>query len=505
MERTETMVGVLLDRAGFGKSFPLLALMLHEKRTFGKTQNLLVIPHNIHQQWLDYIEAFSDELTVQSLMYYGDVTGLFYDMSIIDDYDILITTETFFPMIAQTVRDIDTYFARVIIDEVDTISIFTDTEIPALAVWLVSATAKLTSDGSYAKYIKQGHTIQCTEDFISKSIHLPLPLVKNHRCFNEYINILQGVVVNKLPLYALDTSEYKFRYFNKHISSFKDLLLIFYNDFALELQTLQESLDNMSKRSIHPEVKKRLNYGVAESTVVMTNGRQTEKIKTTKIDGLLEKEQRYETVKSHMRKITDGCYKRICPLCAEYFAETSELEKVTIVCCNQVMYHTNCLTLYTNKSNGRCPGCVKKIVVGPSIDLIETPKTGYKDKIDTLNDIIMEEKSKGERSKNFRMLIFSDYVGSFVPIKQILERNGIAYGEMGGNLLDINEALEDFTTSVTPVLLVHSQYGAGSNLEMASSIVLLHKTPRQEQLEGRAQRLGRDTQLTIHHLLYTTE
>src|SRR6478609_2854219 len=190
--RKNTFIGVLKDPPGSGKSFPLLALMLYEKRQFGRTQNLLVIPHNIHKQWLKYIEDFSDELQAMSLMYHGDITSLFYDARPLFEYDIIITTSTFYDMVTSTVRDIGAFFNRVVLDEIDSIAFFTMAQVPAQSVWLVSASAELTKSGVYMEYAKR-NGIVCDPLFIKRSINLPPAIVEHHTCHNEYVDILKKV------------------------------------------------------------------------------------------------------------------------------------------------------------------------------------------------------------------------------------------------------------------------------------------------------------------------
>jgi SNF2 family DNA or RNA helicase len=193
----------------------------------------------------------------------------------------------------------------------------------------------------------------------------------------------------------------------------------------------------------------------------------------------------------------------------------NDLVKVT--CCQiKVIFHKSCLVNYSAKNFNKCPVCTQRLtyedegdarVVFSGVGVNTSTKT--KTKIDQLTEIINEKERMNvvNGKPNWKMLIFSDYMGSFDSIKILLEQRGIKYGEMGGNLLDINDFLEDFSkvNSNLRVLLVHSQYGAGSNLEIATDVVLVHKTPRQVQLEGRAQRLGRKGPLTIHHLLYSGE
>jgi SNF2 family DNA or RNA helicase len=495
--RVETLVGLLTDPPGSGKSFPLLALMLLEKKKFGKTQNLIVIPHSLHEQWIGYIKRFSKDLTFASLMYYGDITSLFYDARALFEYDILITTSSCFPMIAQTVRDIKAYFGRVIIDEIDSISFFTDTKVPAISVWLVSATAELTCEGKYKDYIKDQNKIECEPDFIKKSIRLPVPIIKHHNCFNLHFSILNEISTHNKELNALEFSEIHLNYYNHSITSSIDSLKSIYIDSSLEMNSLIGSIESLSRKMAVPELQKRLQVGVKEE-VRKIGGLD---LTLDSIKGANWKNKRYTELKSTLKKFSELCCNKLCPLCGIEFGNDSiRLEKT---CCNKTVYHEKCLMDWENLHK-KCPECWKDLTyTSDNLKQIEIHTSNYTDKLDELQEVIKLESSK---KPNWKMLIFSDYVGTFNQIKTLFDVQGINYAELEGNQIIIADSLDKFKNGDANILLIHSQhYGGGLNLEFSDSIVLFHKTKRNEQLIGRAQRYGRKTQLFIHHLLYVWE
>lgn len=483
--RKETFIGVMNDPPGAGKSFPLLALILHEKRMIGKTQNLLVIPHNIHEQWLEYIKTFSKELTVKSLMYYGDVNALLFDARVLFEYDILVTTSSFYPMITDTIKNINAWFNRVIIDEIDSLSFFTNVKIPSQCVWLVSATALSTKSGAYKEQTKK-NIVQCDPLFIKKSINLPSPLLDTHSCNNDYVEILYDDILSEnAPMFAVDYSFYKFEYVkNQGITSAKDLLSSVYKNFVLEILSLNDSVIKLER-----DVKYQTNL---EKELAIKKGKII--TNTEKIAKILEKTK-----------------DKMCAMCGDYFfnAKTSSVphdleNKYTTKCCSGV-FCKNCLEKWIEKI-GKCPKCLQDIKIDhiqvlteKTLEIVKSPKN---DKIAEFQNILEQESSK----ENFRILIFSDYIGSFTSIYEILKTKNLKYAEIEGNQITMQNAIRDYISGERPVLLVESQqYGAGMNLEITTALVIMHKTSRESQIIGRAQRLGRKDRLSIHHLVYPQE
>ena len=505
--RNDILIGVLSDPPGCGKTYPLIALMLHEKRSFGQTQNLIVVPNNIHEQWLTYIKNFAgDELKVKSLINYGEITRLLFDARVLYTNDIILTTASTYQILADTMKAIKGFFNRVIIDEVDTISFFTKNQMPCQACWLVSGTIDLLDRGGYNKLLKSVHidnVIKCSPDYVRKSIKLMEPLIINHRCFNEFVHLLDRVISDKTQLlYALDYSDIKLKFNSKTVNNAPELCAAVYTDYALEKMSLQASIKSLQDiASWQPSAV----VGVDEK--VNKNGEKLEHI-----PGLDEKGKRYLIVDKNMKIMTSFGCKKYCLLCSH---NLSDKVRVKTGCC-KTRYHQDCLESWL-RVNMQCPQCefrvpkIKDPLATIEYSLDEEPVLSgifdndlhlYKDKIHTLSDIFDTEKE----TNTMKMVIFSDYVSTFIPIKRLLESKDIKFTELEGNQDLIAEAIETYKKSSIPVLLVHAKdFGAGLNLENANSIILMHKTIRYDQIIGRSQRFGRVGRLTIHNLLYLSE
>jgi SNF2 family DNA or RNA helicase len=68
--------------------------------------------------------------------------------------------------------------------------------------------------------------------------------------------------------------------------------------------------------------------------------------------------------------------------------------------------------------------------------------------------------------------------------------------------------IENFKNNIINVLLLNTKYyGTGLNLQFATDIILYHRFTQEfeEQIIGRAQRMGRKFKLNIYYLMYENE
>ena len=101
-------------------------------------------------------------------------------------------------------------------------------------------------------------------------------------------------------------------------------------------------------------------------------------------------------------------------------------------------------------------------------------------------------------------LIFSEYDHTFYQIYKILYENDIKFIEIKGSIKTREKNLELFKTGKIKVIFLNSNYnGAGINLTEATDIILYHEmnSYTENQILGRANRIGRAKHLNVHHLL----
>jgi SNF2 family DNA or RNA helicase len=124
-----------------------------------------------------------------------------------------------------------------------------------------------------------------------------------------------------------------------------------------------------------------------------------------------------------------------------------------------------------------------------------------KDKFENLQEIL-QAKSDG------KFLIFSCYDSTFQKTEQLLNSLNQTFAALKGSHDVIASITRRYKTGDLNILLVNPKnYGSGLNLENTTDIIILHKfdTDIEHQVIGRAQRLGRETSLNVHYLLYENE
>lgn len=178
--------------------------------------------------------------------------------------------------------------------------------------------------------------------------------------------------------------------------------------------------------------------------------------------------------------------------------------KPVIVSCCKNVFCFECLTL-SIANTYKCPYCTRKIGKG-SINLISDKTSKTKDiikreKIDVLLDLI-------QNKKDGKFLIFANYHETFRKIETLLNTNKITFKTLKGTDEQVEKYIEGFKSGkITALLLNAHHFGAGMNLQIATDVVIYHRFTKEmeEQVIGRAQRLGRTLPLIIYYLLHDNE
>ena len=169
----------------------------------------------------------------------------------------------------------------------------------------------------------------------------------------------------------------------------------------------------------------------------------------------------------------------------------------------QNLFCGQCLLTWLHKDE-RCPLCRANITHGELVYLENAPTEGKKAKdqtrvlsqVETVNDII-------RKKKDGKFLVFSSYDATFAPICRFLKEEGIAFTELRGGRTVRERDLEGFRNGNIRVIFLNSDFnGAGLNLQETTDIILYHEMPQstEDQIIGRANRIGRTHPLEVHHL-----
>jgi SNF2 family DNA or RNA helicase len=134
------------------------------------------------------------------------------------------------------------------------------------------------------------------------------------------------------------------------------------------------------------------------------------------------------------------------------------------------------------------------------------PENEFHEKHDKFKNLkILLEKKK---NSNAKILIFSGFDYTFNQIIPILNSINIKYDYIKGNGDQIKSVVNKYKSDKIDVLLVNTRnYGTGMNLENTTDIIMFHKfdTQLEQQVIGRAYRLGRELPLNVYYLLHENE
>jgi SNF2 family DNA or RNA helicase len=187
-----------------------------------------------------------------------------------------------------------------------------------------------------------------------------------------------------------------------------------------------------------------------------------------------------------------------CPLCYDEFDD-----KCLVSCCNSIIC-SRC-TSKVIRTNNKCPFCRSLIDLNTMI--VSSKKAISKSKyIKTKVDYILEIISK---KPNGKFIIFSEYSDTYKVVEDMLKKSGIKYAEIKGTTSHKNSILQKYKKGELNLLFLNCRNdGAGINLPETTDIIIYHRISSntlETQLLGRALRLGRTADLTVHRLMYKQE
>jgi SNF2 family DNA or RNA helicase len=171
----------------------------------------------------------------------------------------------------------------------------------------------------------------------------------------------------------------------------------------------------------------------------------------------------------------------------------------------------NCLLQWLKQKNS-CPLCRNKVephkLVYIETSSIENNNITSKD--ERIDDIPKKRITKVDKTVELikakphgRFLIYSDQNQTFTPLSNALFENSISFVQMKGNIKNREKNLDLFRSGEVPVIFLNSNSdSAGLNLTESTDIILYHQMPdtTENQIIGRANRIGRNTSLHVHHL-----
>ena len=510
VENISTNIGIFADLAGYGKTITFLALLQELREypmkwipnldTFSaegytisilKKRNLedyinvkatlIVVPDNLQDHWCFHIEEY---------------TKLHYELIDTDNYckvkveytDLIVCPAKLYNKFIKEMNDI--CWNRVAFDEADSINIPNTEPIKTRFLWLITATFeninRRTNKGFLRKLFKASEfpqiVVKADDSFAKTSFNLVEPVEKRVYCKSpSIVTAINGNVSrNVLDLINAGDLDGAISTLGGNIDTDRNIIELVSRGIKNEMIVITGKLNSLLQLDIPETVKV-----------------EKERVYREKLASL---QSRKETFIESINKIsmTD------CIICSELLREPT-----LIACCNNI-FCSECIKKWAGESN-TCPICRSEIqelhqIIITNENENETGtinngiESGEKSKNEALVEIIKSRPSS-------KFIVFSGYSTTFKSVTGCLDHYGIKWGILT-TYARTKTTLKRFRDGELSVILLAAEYnGAGIEIPQATDVVLYHKmSPALEiQTVARAQRPGRDSQLTVWKLLYPNE
>ena len=542
-----TNMGVIGDKVGSGKSYVILALILENKcisnsqiESYGLNNifinitspletyktNLLVVPHNLFYQWKKYINNITDNPNFKHKLICRkkDLQEFILDTKKLNDYDLILVTDTNFKVISNLILVNNIKINRLIFDEIDSLNIPNNKKLNSNFYWFITASyTNLLFPRGYGFYdrklniyirkasglsnkgyvtdlfnnifynMKQefSHLLVLKNDdkYIDESFNIPIPNQYIIECKDPVTAKLLNGIVDKNVLNCLNANNSKgaIELFNSRQKiTENNIINIVIEKFVEEIKNLDIQIQA---------------YG---QMVFNTNEELNNIERKNRIDRL---ENKKKDLNTKINDIKDRINKNnICSICYE------TIDNKTLVKCCSNTFCFKCINLWLCQ-NASCPLC-KNNLKEDQLYLIQDKEESIKNEIIDSNEMNKEfdklqnlEILLRNKKKDSKYLIFSEYDISFERIISIINKD-YKYSYLKGNKYIIQKILKEYKEGDLDILLVNiHNYGSGLNLENTTDIIMFHKFDAniEEQVIGRAQRFGREDSLNIYYLLNQNE
>lgn len=539
----KTNISILGDKVGAGKTLDVITLItikpiLEEKplelncgsplysvkvalSTRLLNTNLIVVPHKIVTQWKEAFERFSPKLRVAVVNANKEIDKLvqlksakiknWLDQELIqegeevvpekiENYDVILIGETMFKRFYKASENYR--YSRMFIDEADTIKLPRDMDINFNFLWLITGTPSgiFNNTRNFMSKIFAGNNLGLNDKFVIKnadsyieqSIVLPHPKRFKIKCITpRELEIIKDLIPPTiLQMINAGNTDQAIRALNCNVDTNENILQVVSKNIFESISNKKIELEAEKKKYYHPSMI----------------GEKERKIKT--MEAYIEKyKEKYENLKRKIYRLNDVN----CPVCLGEF-----IRPTLVTCCNNT-FCFDCLSLSLggNSGDGKCPYCRQTVtkndmhVIDNTITVEKpnicksTKNYDAKDKMDVLIDLV-----HGKPNGSF--MIFAGFSETFEKIENKLKELNITYHILKGQSGVVKRHIDDFREKRVQILMLNAQFfGAGMNLQMATDIVIYHRfsVEMEEQIVGRAQRLGRDVNqpLNVYYLLHDNE
>lgn len=320
------------------------------------------------------------------------------------------------------------------------------------------------------------------KDFVRNSFKIPPAIEKMYKCkFSAKINAIRNFISPDI-LEKINA--------NDIIGAVKDL--------GGKSETEDSVIELVTK-----EIKRDLQNKEHEREYIMALD-ITPEVKAVRLKNVENEISIHKNKLQDLKQRLSELNKKLCSICM------FEMESPIILECTH-SYCGICIVKWMEKKKD-CPECRCKIdmnnliaikSVNDTNHIIEASTVGETtilSKEDTLLKII-KDKPEG------KYLIFSKYDSGFIKLMKTLQDNDITSSELKGHTAHMVNVLERFKSGQIKVILLNTNFaGSGIDISYATDVIIYHDMGvAKNQAIGRAQRVGRNSVLTVHHLYYEHE
>ena len=494
-------------------------------------QALFVVPHNVVQQWEEYIKTQTTlkayivrrtkDCDYESPSFYSNVFGA----------ELVVVSCTMFKKFRGSLEYHGLDFARIIwsrvfLDEADSLSFpVRGGEIGARFLWLITgswlnmlcpgglmnwyvtnlppATRALIGDGAVSGIRSSQNVVSAAVADGRDARFLPLILRNSEAWINESLAV---------PMIAHETLMCQAP---ANLSVLKDYIsaaameALHAGDTAGALAAL--GLKAASKETLAQTVTAGLRHELEQARKLLAFKSDMEystaAAKKHAIERETERVARLEEKLADLEARLTSVESATCPICYDA-PRTATLTP----CCRQ----TFCLECLCEcmKKKATCPLCRQGIGSVSNLMVVGSVESADDDaeegvtmpKVPTKGAALL--KLLSESATTDRILVFSAHEASFKGLREMLAGKGIKCEMLMGSAARVEKLRKQFREGKVRVLCMNARHvGAGINLEAATHVVLYHKmnVELERQVIGRAVRFERATELQVVHLVHEGE
>jgi SNF2 family DNA or RNA helicase len=504
-EIKDTKIGINADITGYGKTLSMIGLIARDKMPWdlnfpfvfetvtseakGRIKNynikrfdrlkttLVLVSNNIVNQWVS-------ELSKTKLTYRSIVNRKDFDNDVeVQDYDVVIVVPSLYNRLIHYYSGYA--WKRLIFDEPGFLKISNMEEMYAGFYWFVTATPHaiyshyknrsyksgfmkdlFASNNDFNKFC-ENIIIANDPEFIKSSFEMPITNHHHYQCFQPMYNVVLNFVSSSVAT-MISAGNIEGAIMAMGGTKCSNIVDVIKKQKQYQYSELMKKLDDEDEEASGNDLLKKK----------MSHLQEQIKDLDSKFESLLK----------------DNCH--IC--CDSLTKPVLEPNCHNIFC-------GNCLLQWLQQKNS-CPLCRNK--VDPS-------KLVYIDSSSSSSPTVSSSEKKSRVTKidktveliksnpQGKFLIYSDQNQTFLPLSNAFYENDICFVQMKGNIRSREKNLEMFKSGEVPVIFLNSNSdSAGLNLTESTDIILYHQMPdsTENQIIGRANRIGRKYPLNVHHL-----